>query len=60
MDKIKELAQKARIPAFVALAVSATVLIVGGTTTAEIGSVVELVLGGVVAIGAIIGIIAKK
>ena len=60
LDKIKEFCAKIKVPAFVVLAVSATVLIVGGTTTAEISQVVELVLGITVAVAAIIGVIAKK
>lgn len=58
IEKIKAFCKKMRVPAYAGLVVSASVLIAGGTTTQEIGSVIELVLGVIVGVGAIISIIS--
>lgn len=55
-DKIKAFLSntKVQIVKFVALAVSATGLIIGGVSVDGINSVIQLVGGGITAIGAII------
>lgn len=48
-----------KILAFVLVAIGAAALIIGGFTTAEIGTVVEAVAGVLTAIGALISLIAS-
>jgi len=62
MNKIKAFFNNkiVKIVAWVVLALDVVVLILGGATSAEIGSGVELVAGIVAAIAALVAFIASK
>lgn len=62
MDKIKAFFNNTivKVVAWVLLAIVSVVLILGGTSVAEIGSSVELVAGIVTAVSALVAFIASK
>lgn len=62
MDKIKAFFNNTivKVVSWVLLAIVAVVLILGGTSVAEIGSSVELVAGIVTAVSALVIFIASK
>ena len=62
MDKIKAFFQNkiVKLVAWIVLALDVVVLIIGGATSAEIGSGVELVAGIVAAIATLVAFIASK